>query len=506
MADYRNRFWISIILLVLFSFSAEAKDHNIVDYGAKPDGVTLNTSAIQKAIDQAHLEKGGRVIVPTGHFLTGSFTLKSNVELHLTSDAVLLSSTHFEHHKVVEGSYQRSIIMSSYQDNISITGSGTIDGQGLETALRTDSLFTAGVLDQKYYNHIEHRPRFYMRPMLIVFMKCTNIVIRDIHLIDGASWIQHYDRCENLTISGITVNSDAYWNNDGIDISDSKNVYLTDSHFDSSDDGICLKSHFDDEMLENVIIENCSVRSSASAVKFGTKSLGGFKNVTIKNIKVYDTFRSAIAIESVDGGDLENILIDSLEATNTGNAIFIKLGHREEDKKYATLKNVTIKNVKVQVAFERPDYAYNIRGPALAIFHNIFPSSITGLPGHDIENVRLENIEITYPGRGHKGMAYVPLTQLDNIPENAKIYPEFHMFGELPAWGFYVRHVNGLVMENVSLTIQNPDYRNAFILDDVKHVNINDTTINGDNKTNHVIIQNSTDVKIDSTLNPIIFK
>ena len=162
--------------------------------------------------------------------------------------------------------------------------------------------------------------------------------------------------------------------------------------------------------------------------------------------------------------------------------------------------------MKVQVAFERPDYAYNMRGPELAMFRNIFPSSITGIPGHDIENLRLENIKITYPGRGHKGMAYAPLSQLDSIPENASDYPEFHMFGELPAWGFYIRHVKDMVIENMSLKIENPDYRNAFVLDDVKSSTIQDIFIYGDEKNNHIIMQNSKEMRIDTTLNPIILK
>ncbi len=500
------KFLIGIFWSLLCCLAIQAKDYNIVDFGAVPDGITLNTLAIQSTIDQAHSNQGGRVIIPAGCFLTGSIRLKSNVELHLSANAVLLGSIRFEDHEKVDGYYQRSIIMASNQDNISITGTGTIDGQGLESALRTDSLFTVGLLDMKYYNTDEDRPRFYIRPMLIVFTKCSNIVVKDIHLKNAASWVQHYDRCVNLVISGMTVNSDTYWNNDGIDISDSKNVHVSNCHFNAADDGICLKSHYEDYLLEDVLIENCSVRSSASAVKFGTKSLGGFRNVTIKNIKVYDTFRSAVAIESVDGGILENIIIDSIEATNTGNAIFIKLGHREKDKKVAQLKNVTIKNMKVQVAFKRPDYDYNMRGPELDFFHNIFPSSITGIPGHDIENVRLENIEIIYPGRGHKGLAYASLSQLDSIPEKAAEYPEFHMFGELPAWGFYIRHVKDLVIENMSLKIEKPDYRNAFVLDDVKGTTFQNVSILGDNKTHHVVIQNSKEMSIDPSLGPITLK
>ena len=476
-----------------------AQDFNIIKYGAIGDGKTNNTTSIQSAINAAHSNGKGRVIIPEGRFLTGSIDLKSGVELHLEEDAVILGSTKHSDHKVVKKSYMRSIIMASYQENISITGKGTIDGQGRAAALHVDSLFHIGELDSKRYNHVEGRPRFYMRSMLLVFVGCKNVLISGIQLKDAASWVQHYDRCTNLTIENIKVDSDAYWNNDGIDISDSKNVIVRNCYINSADDGICLKSHYEDHYIDNVIITDCTVRSSASAIKFGTKSLGGFKNVTIKNIKVYDTFRSAIAIESVDGGFLENVLIDSINAINTGNAIFIKLGNREPDKGNSILKNVTLKNIKVDVAFQRPDYAYDMRGPALPFFHNIFPSSITGMPGHKVENVHLENIEINYPGRGNKALAYSPLHRLKDVPEAEDEYPEFSMFGELPSWGFYIRHVNGISLKNVSLSIDFPDYRPAIVLDDVQNFYSDYISIKGENKKQKVILHNTQNIKMENT-------
>ena len=141
---------------------------------------------------------------------------------------------------------------------------------------------------------------------------------------------RHYDQCENIIIDSVRTDSDAYWNNDGIDIQDCKNVRITNCFVNSADDGICLKSQSPEHYCDNIYIANCTVRSSASAIKFGTVSHGGFKNVTIENIKVYDTFRSAVAIECVDGGTLENVLVDNVQAVNTGNAIFIRLGKRNQ--------------------------------------------------------------------------------------------------------------------------------------------------------------------------------
>jgi polygalacturonase len=489
----------NILLIGILIFSQTnlfSQDFNIQDFGAKPDGKTLNTSAIQSAIDAATENGGGRVIIPKGKFLTGAFFLKTGTELHLQKDAVILGSTNPKHYFKLNR--WKALVMADTQNDISITGHGEINGQGRELALHIDSLFYAGQIDSAQYNFVEMRPKYYLRPQLIEFVSCKKITIKNVTLRNAACWVQTYDKCEDIVMDSVHTESDAYWNNDGIDIQDCKNVRITNCFVNSADDGICIKSQYEDYLCENIYISNCTVRSSASAVKFGTVSHGGFKNVTIKNIKIYDTFRSAIAIEVVDGAVLENVTIDSITAVNTGNAIFIRLSERSKKKKMGILRNVIIKNVKVEVAFERPDYKYEIRGPALPFFHNTFPSSITGIPGYPVENVRLENIEIIYPGKGNNGLANAPLSRLDRVPEKIKAYPEFSMFGELPAWGFYVRHMDGLTMKNIKLSIKEPDYRPAFVFDDVKNLDIESLKIEGEEKPKHIILHNTENVKIEN--------
>jgi len=492
-------------------FSLFSQIYNIMDFGAAPDGKTLNTASIQAAIDAAHRNGGGRAEVPAGRFLSGGILLKSNVELHLAEGAILLGSTNPADYLNLDTvsaakrfNYEyirdvwKALVMADGQENISITGKGEIDGQGRQLALHIDSLFYAGKLDSAHYNFTEMRPQFYLRPQLIEFVNCKNIKVKNVTLKNAASWVQTHEKCENIVIDSVRTESDAYWNNDGIDISDCKNVRITNCFVNAADDGICLKSHFKEHYCDSIYIANCTVRSSASGVKLGTRSYGGFKNVTIENIRVYDTFRSAVAIECVDGGALENVLVNNVSAENTGNAIFIRLGKRNQTGPAGTLKNVTIKNMKAEVAFERPDYAYDIRGPALPFFHNTFPASITGIPGHRVENVTLENIEIIYPGRGNNGLANMPLSRLDDVPEKVADYPEFSMFGELPAWGFYVRHVEGLTLKNIKLEIKAPDYRPAMVLDDVRNLVMKAITIQGDIKPKHVILYKTEHVQIDN--------
>lgn len=488
------QYFLFIFISLFTQATLIARDYNILAYGAKPGGGSLNTTFIQSAIDDAFKNGGGKVVIPAGRFLSGSIILKTGVELHLLKGAVLLGSTNPDHYSKLKR--WRALVLADGENNISITGPGEIDGQGRQLALNIDSLFYAGELDSAFYNFMEVRPSHLVRPQLIEFVQCTHIHISQLTLRNSACWVQTYDQCEDVVLDKVNVISDAYWNNDGIDIQDCHHVRITNCYINSADDGICLKSQSPDHFCDSIYIANCKVRSSASAIKFGTVSHGGFRNVIIEHIKVYDTFRSALAIECVDGGDLENIMVNDIRAVNTGNALFIRLGKRNTGKP-GVVKNLMIKNIRVEVAFGRPDHAYEIRGPELPFFHNTFPSSITGIPGHPVENVTLENIKIHYPGKGNKGLANLPLSRLDKVPEKENAYPEFSMFGELPAWGFYIRHMDGLVMKNIKFSVKSPDYRPALIFDDIQNLNIESILIKGDNKPKSIVLHNTTNVKMN---------
>ena len=474
------RVFISPFLFLTIVCSTRAQDYNIISLGALPDGKTLNTRAIQSAIDAANKNGGGRVIIPEGIFLTGTIILKSNVELNLTENAMLLGSTNPDHY--LKLNRWKALIMADGQSNISITGEGKIDAQGTSLALNINSLFYAGKMDSINYDFVHSRPKEPMRPQIIEFVNCKNVLVKNVTLLNAACWVQTYEKCTLVILDSINVYSDSYWNNDGVDIVDCRQVRITNCNINSADDGICLKSQYADFRCDSIYVGNCSIRSSASAIKFGTVSHGGFRNVTIMHIKVYDTYRSTIAIECVDGGVIENILVDDVIAVNTGNAIFLRLGDRNAKREAGVIKNITLKNIKVEVPSGRPDSSYIMQGPALTFLHNIFPSSISGIPNHPIQNVILENIYITYPGTGDSTLAYLPLSRIDSVPEKEKDYPEFSMFGELPAWGLYARHVDGLTMRNVYLGSAKQDYRYAVVFDDVKNLEMKEMVIEGDNK------------------------
>lgn len=474
----------SLIFTRSLSFAA---DFNVVSYGARPDGKTLCTSAIQKAIDDAHTLGGGRVVFPNGKYLSGSIVLKSNVELHLTKHATLLGSTNPDDY--IQITRWKGLVMANNAENISLSGKGTIDGQGLTLALNIDSLFYVGQIDSSDYKLNEKRPKVTIRPQVIEFVNCQHVSVFDVTLKNSSSWVQSYYLCNWVEIDNITVDSDVYWNNDGIDIIDCRHVRLTNSFFNASDDGICLKSYLAETgkpFCDSIYIADCIVRSSASGVKFGTASFGGFRNIVVERIKVYDTYRSAIALESYMEGTLENVLIQDIKVVNTGNAIFIRRGRSPKNGVPGVLRNVTIRNVNAKIAYDKPDKDYTIVGPAVSKPTNILPSIIVGIPGLPVENVVIENVKIKYPGKGNKGLAYMPLHRISDVPEHETRYPEFTIFGELPAWGFYVRHVDGLVLKNIKLKIKSSDYRTAIVFDDVSGLVLKDYTVTGDsnNKEN----------------------
>lgn len=444
----------------------QAKDYDVRDFGAVGDGIALNSRTIQHAIDYVHAHGGGRLVFYPGAYVTGSIYLKSNVTLHIEQGATLLGSTNpWDYLKDACVGWM-AMIFAVKQENIGITGKGVINGRGFATANNMVKYIQKGLYSDPLRND---RPSETNRPQNIYFRECTHVTIKDVTLKDPASWNQTYDKCRDLRVERICVDSKSYWNNDGIDVVDCDGVVIKESFFDAADDAICFKSHDANDTCQNVVVDGCTARSSASGLKFGTASRGGFRNFKITNLTVYDTFRSAITFASVDGGQVENIVVDGVRSVNTGNVLYLRIGDRWSSGKKPSLSNVTIRNVYAEVPYAKPDAGYRYEGPVEDNPRNISPASIVGLPGMRIENVTLENIELVYPGRGDSLYAKVGLTdrELDAIPEMEKSYPEFSQFKELPAWGLYVRHADGILLKNVSFRAQGEDYRPAVVLDDV---------------------------------------
>jgi len=436
----QNKLFLTLLFLIALGRTpAIAGDVSITDFGARTDSPN-NTEAIQKAIDQCSATGGGIVNVPLGTFHIGSIFLKDGVNLRLHLGAVLKAIPD-------TGMYERRGFISGFKvRNASITGEGTIDGSG------DHANFQFGNAQGP-------------RPNLVRLTECSDMVIKDVSLINSASWTLRLHLCDGVRVNGIKIMSHGNWNCDGIDIN-SRNVVISDCIVDCDDDAICFKSEVTDYIVENVTVTNCIVASSCNAIKFGTGSLGGFRNIAISNcairkvsgndvqkwttrisgVTAETTVISGIALEVVDGGFMDRIVISNITMQDVQTPLFIRLGNR---KGTGTLKNVIISGI-------------------VARNESLITSSITGIPGHCVENVTIRDIFFDYVGGGdEKDAAMI-------VPEKESAYPENRMFGYvLPAYGLYVRHVKNLTIENFQCVTQRPDARPVFIFEDVSNLWLN---------------------------------
>jgi hypothetical protein len=210
--------------------------------------------------------------------------------------------------------------------------------------------------------------------------------------------------------------------------------------------------------------------------------VGGFKNITCRNLEIYDTYHSGIALEIVDGGVMENVLVSHIKITNTSSAIFVRLGHRNTKGEVGKIHGVTIRDVAAEIP-DRPKELMD-KFPDKARAYKpvtLVTSSITGQPGHPVQDVTLENISLIFGGIGsspkfhptnvdqHKELSWQKLAE---VPECSDGYPDAHRFGILPAWGFYCRHAEGIKFKNVTLRVQSQDYRPALVCDDVQRLEL----------------------------------
>jgi len=465
------------------------------ELGIPGDGSTLCTDRLQKAVDRLGREGRGALVLTPGTYLTAQLQLRSGVELHLQEKTVLMGSPNPLLYGKVEAQTDdgrhdnacMALLVAQNARNVRITGKGIIDGNGTALALAADSLYHKGLLADAHYNTRRLRPSELVRPKLLYFSHCDGVALLGVRCKNSANWGLSFQKCTNVSLQNLDIENRAYWNNDGIDLSDCQHVLVSDCKVNAADDGVCLKSYDPDSGCEDVVVRRCEVRSSASAVKFGTASWGAFRRIHVADLSVFDTFRSAIAIESVDGATVDSVTVEHVRAFNTGNPLFIRLGHRAGSL-VGTINHITVRDLVCEVPFGRPDIDYDLRGPEVDFLHNPFPASICGIPGHPVSNVTIEDATLVFPGRATKSMAYMPLWRAHDVPERVDQYPEFSMFGELPAWGLYLRHVTGLTLSNVSLSRRADDFRPAFVLEDVSTVTWNAVKVPGSLKSQVYVV------------------
>ena len=383
--------------------SIAARNVEITQFGAVGDAATLNTKALQMAIDTCAETGGGEVTVPPGTYITGTIYLRSNVELHLCRGSIIRGS-----YRNPEDYPTRSLIVADSIENAGISGSGIIDGNAQHPEF------------QKNYRLNDGK-----RPYAIYYKDCKRMSLRDIEVRDAAGWTIRLFHCDGVIVDGISIFSLSMGNNDGIDV-DARNVNITNCHIECDDDGICLKSDDPNFMVENITVTNCIIASNCNPIKFGTASWAGFRNITFSNCVIRPTTESniwdwskeyrhiapkthtglsGIAIESVDGGIIEQVTFNNISMEGIITPIFICLTHRRMNQhsgQSGIIRNLLFSNITAKA-------------------EGIIPTLIAGTPTGRITDITLRDITVEHAG-GEKAMT-------KSLPENLKGYPENRMYG-----------------------------------------------------------------------------
>lgn len=464
---------------------------NIKDFGAKGDSAAIDTEAINKAIDAASEKGGGTVWFPAGNYLSYSIHLKSNITLHLDNGAFLIGAdpaagkggydapepnAFSMYQDFGHSHWHNSLIWGENIENIAITGNGRIIGNGLTRSGRE----TPGLGNKA-----------------IALKLCRNVTLKDITILRGGHFCLLATGVDNMTIDNVKLDT----NRDGFDIDCCRHVRLSNCSVNSPfDDAIVLKSSYGlgfPRMTEDVTITNCSVSGFdigtfldgtyqrknydqvpdrgvvTGRIKFGTESNGGFRNITISNCTF--EFCRGLAIETVDGGIIEDINVSNITMRDVmGAPFFLRLGARmrgPEGTPVGKLRRVSISNMIVYSA--NPDYA----------------SLILGIPGFDIEDIRMNNIMILAKGGAPEEQAGLI------VPEKENSYPDPQEFGKIPAYAFFIRHVRNIEMSDIEIRLENEDRRPPFILDDVKGSSFINVRVQNSTGVPAFILNNVTDFK-----------
>jgi hypothetical protein len=466
-------------------------------HGAKGDGITKDTAAIQKTVDECFRAGGGLVYLSPGTYLSGTIVLKSNVTFYLEAGATLLGSTDLADYLPQMGppfegdANNKHLIFARNAENLTICGSGVVDGQG--PSFWVPSGRTPPSPDQLWGDVATYDWKPLPRPSpMVEIVECKNVRIEGVTLKNSPGWTLRPIACDSLIIQGLRIRNPIIGpNTDGIDLTCSQNVFISDCDIATGDDAICLKSenpYGDVRVSRNIAITNCMLTCCCNGFKIGTATNGGFENIVFSNSVIYngDVPLSArviagLAIEMVDGGWIDGLVISNIRMRNARTPIFVRLGKRNNSHLSRTgtyLRGVMIANVHATGA--------------------ILTSSITGIAGSPVEDVTLSHISIVTEEEGKTEWVEVA------ILEHTEGYPEARMFGRLPSYGLYCRHVNGIELQDLQIRSATHDPRPLLACDDVSALGIDSIrgTTSGRDQA-FLDLRNVRDVFIRSTSAPV---
>lgn len=427
---------LAVPLALCRGLGAEASPlFNVRDHGARGDGRSKDTRAIQAAIDAAARSRG-TVYFPAGDYVSGTLRLRSHVTIRLAGNATLLASPDggdfdrpetfgYETFADLEtADFSFALLQGRGLSRVSILGPGRIDGNRTSRG----------------------------GPKPIALKECRSVEIRDLTVVNAPNYNISLLGCDGVDIRRVTI-LNGY--SDGIDPDCCRNVRIAECHIESRDDAVVLKTSFAlgvRRSTENVTVTDCHLVTRHNALKLGTESTGDFRHIAFRNCTIVGQrhpwkgeLSSGISLQAVDGGTLEQVVVSNIRMTQVRSPIFVRLARRGRGQAAGTvgaLRDVSISDVVA-------------RGASGA-------SSITGVPGLPVGRISLEKIRVLASGGGQ-----AELVTLD-MPEMEGRYPDATMFGDLPAYGLYCRHVVGLTVDGLDLRVVQPDARPAIVLDDVR--------------------------------------
>jgi hypothetical protein len=448
-----------------------SSDHlfDVRAFGAIGDGKTKDTAAIQKAIDACTLSGGGTVYVAPGTYHCGTIVLKSNVNFHLESGATILGSKDLADYtplanqagpRLKGDANAKHLIFARDAENLTLSGNGHVNGQGPSFWVPSERKVPPPEDAWRDVATYDWKPLDRASPMVELF-NCKNTRVEDVTFENASGWTFRPIECDTLVIRGLKIRNPVIGpNTDGIDLTCCRNVSISDCDIATGDDAICLKSEGPYGVMglsRNITITNCVLTCCCNGLKFGTATHGGYENITFANSVIHNDdvplnarVISGIAIEMVDGGWVDGVVISNVRMQRVRTPIFLRLGARTKGSQPSFLRGVMIDNVHAEGA--------------------ILTSSITGIPGSSVQDVSLSNIRIETGEGGQRAWMET------KVPEQIRSYPEARMFGRLPSYGFYCRHVDGLNMDNVQIVSSKPDERPAMHFEDVKRLRLDKLT------------------------------
>ena len=421
------------------------------------EGAELDSLGIQRAIDAAHADGGGTVVVPPGDYLIGPIRLRSNIELHLSPGARLWGSPVLEHYYGVRsesdaglaaiprgtgdlsgdgsGRTISNLIFSSGAENISFTGRGQISGQGPHFFIPWLNRERQGPL---------HRPK-----EMIVFENCRNVLVRDVFIRDSTYWTLVFHDCLGVRVDGVQMHHFDGPNCDGIDLSGTSEAIISNCRLHVTDDAICIKNLQPENTVRNVVVTNCLLRTLCNGIKIGSETLGSFEDITVSNIVIANEdgdvcdAMGGININCLDGGSVRRINVSNVVMRNVRCPFYLFNSRRSKLQKplrtpqVGVMEDISISHIQ----------ATNTR----------YTSFVVGHPESPIRNLRLDNITLR---RGREFLTQIPK---EPVPEKPEAYPEPWIFDELPAHGLYTRHVQGFEASRLRLLTDSPDARPALL-------------------------------------------